>query len=96
MKFREMSWEELKADFRKKLDKYTTKELVKSLEKYKIKTDEYTINRNINMSNKIFNVPFIVETNVNGTINFEYENINRLKEQGENVIWKNKKKLKVA
>ena len=39
MKFREMSWEELKADFRKKLDKYTTKELVKSLEKYKIKTE---------------------------------------------------------
>lgn len=96
MKFREMSWEELKTDFRKKLDKYTTKELVKSLEKYKIKTDEYTINRNINMSNKIFNVPFIVETNVNGKINFEYKNINRLKEQGENVIWKNKKKLKVA
>ena len=37
MKFREMSWEELKSDFRKKLDKYTIKELVKSLEKYKKK-----------------------------------------------------------
>lgn len=35
MKFKEMSWEELKADFRKKLNEYTIKELVKSLEKYK-------------------------------------------------------------
>ena len=35
MKFKEMSWEELKKDFRKKLNEYTIKELVKSLEKYK-------------------------------------------------------------
>ena len=40
MKFKEMSWEELKADFRKKLDKYTIKELVKSLEKYKTGGDK--------------------------------------------------------
>lgn len=35
MKFKEMSWEELEKDFRKKLNEYTIKELVKSLEKYK-------------------------------------------------------------
>lgn len=36
MKFKEMSWEELKKDFRKILDKYTTKDLVDSLKKYKM------------------------------------------------------------
>lgn len=35
MKFKEMSWEELKKDFRKILDKYTTRNLVDSLKKYK-------------------------------------------------------------
>ncbi len=35
MKFKEMSWEELKMDFREKLDRYTSRELVDSLEKYK-------------------------------------------------------------
>ncbi len=35
MKFKEMSWEELKKDFREKLDRFTSRELVNSLEKYK-------------------------------------------------------------
>lgn len=35
MKFKEMKWKELKADFKKKINKFTTKELLKSLEKYK-------------------------------------------------------------
>lgn len=30
MKFKEMSWEELKKDFRRILDKYTTRDLVDS------------------------------------------------------------------
>lgn len=40
MKFKEMSWEELKKDFRKILDKYTTKDLVDSLKKYKMSVND--------------------------------------------------------
>ena len=35
MKFKEMSWEELEKDFREKLNRYTSRELADSLEKYK-------------------------------------------------------------
>ena len=35
MKFKEMSWGELEKDFREKLDRFTSRELVNSLEKYK-------------------------------------------------------------
>ncbi len=42
MKFKEMSWEELEKDFKKILAQYTSDELVKSLEKYKIETKEYS------------------------------------------------------
>lgn len=35
MKFKEMSWKELKEDFKKILDSFTTEELVNSLSKYK-------------------------------------------------------------
>ena len=36
MKIKEMSWEELERDFSKLLDKYTSEELVNSLDKYSI------------------------------------------------------------
>lgn len=36
MKFKEMSNEELQKDFKQVLNKYTTEELVESLEKYKV------------------------------------------------------------
>lgn len=36
MKFKEMSYEELSKDYKQVLSKYTTEELVESLEKYKI------------------------------------------------------------
>ena len=35
MKFKEMSWEELEKDFIEKLNRYTSRELADSLEKYK-------------------------------------------------------------
>ena len=40
MKFKEMSWEELKKDFRRILDKYTTRDLVDSLKKYKMSVND--------------------------------------------------------
>lgn len=40
MKFKEMSWEELKKDFREKLNRYTSRELADSLEKYKMSVND--------------------------------------------------------
>lgn len=40
MKFKEMSWEELEKDFREKLNRYTSRELADSLEKYKTGGDK--------------------------------------------------------
>lgn len=40
MKFKDLSNEELQKDFKKLLSRYTPDELVKSLEPYKIETDE--------------------------------------------------------
>ena len=41
MKFKEMSWKELKKDFEKFLDGFTTEELVNSLRKYDIRNNSY-------------------------------------------------------
>lgn len=40
MKFKEMTWKELEKDFKNFLDSFTTKELVESLRKYAINTEE--------------------------------------------------------
>lgn len=42
MKFNEMSWEELKNDFKKILDNMTTEELVDSIKKYAIDNKSYS------------------------------------------------------
>lgn len=41
MKFKDMSYNELMEDFKKVLDKYTDKELIKSLEEYMENWDGY-------------------------------------------------------
>lgn len=41
MKFKEMSWEELKKDFKKVLDSFTTQELIDSLKPYEINSTDY-------------------------------------------------------
>lgn len=40
MKFKEMTWKELEEDFKNFLDNFTTKELVESLRKYAVNSDE--------------------------------------------------------
>lgn len=42
MKFNEMSWKELKKDFKKILDNMTTEELVDSIKKYAIDNKSYS------------------------------------------------------
>lgn len=78
MKFREMSWEELKVDFKKKLNKYTSTGLVKSLEKYKVpnqrKDDDmhccgYMVTETIPTENEIEEILKSYES-VDGSTNF--------------------------
>lgn len=54
MKFKEMSWEELKIDFEKLLNTFSIEELVDSLEEYVIINDEYSykIPKNNNLEEK--------------------------------------------
>lgn len=42
MKFKEMSWQELKEDFEKILNKFSVEELVESLREYEVISEQYS------------------------------------------------------
>lgn len=78
-----MSWEELKRDFEKFLDDFTTEELVKSLRKYEIGTN----------SNYCFSIS--TDNNLNENCGLNEIIIDKVNEKSNECIKNNKYKLEI-
>lgn len=95
MKFKEMSCEELKKEFKKILNQYTSDELIESLEKYKIETQKYTLEKEKiqNLVNNEFQVNKHINIEIN---NIEYCNINKSINEKENVVWESNQAISLV
>ena len=83
MKFKEMSWKELKKDFEEFLDGFTTEELIKSLRKYEVS----------NNSNYCFSVS--TDNNLNENYGLNEIIIDKVNEKNDECIKDNKYKLEI-
>lgn len=93
MKIKEMTWQELKKDFAKILDKFTEQELVDSLDEYCINSSNYTMTENERF-NLIETEKHSIRNHVNiGDISYNMKDTN--KEKGEKV-WKSSQQIDLS